>query len=442
MFTISIGKAETNCPDKITLTSGMVKAVQVAFNFSDEWEGFIKTAIFSNGSTTTDVPLDKEDKCYIPHEVLAVPGEEVTVGVYGCKGEGDDYVAIPTEKQSLGEVIEGVDPLGEEPKEPTPTVWDELKIKVENMYSKEEINELLAQKDPSHGVAKAETKPISLVGITTSSKPESSTITENQLTTNASNGTYFYIDYQGEVEIECAVANIPLALYVDDVRVLTVKVNEKLAWSGTVSNRLSLRLGNIGTVTFDKFIGTVYTDGLMTGKQAEKLENTYTKEESHELFAENKVASATTKETTLEELKNEGNVSGLGEIVGNKWTTLGADSLSIDVQGKVSFNVAEKSENMEIKIDGVAFEGSEFNGIVQDEIWLYHSALSSGFIEFSCFSTTQYNGGLMSREDKKKLENTPTTEEVNNLITEAFGTVEAVFDEVHEYAESLGGDEA
>lgn len=139
MFTISIGKAETNCPDKITLTSGMVKAVQVAFNFSDEWEGFIKTAIFSNGSTTTDVPLDKEDKCYIPHEVLAVPGEEVTVGVYGCKGEGDDYVAIPTEKQSLGEVIEGVDPSGEEPKEPTPTVWDELNIKVESL-SKELID--------------------------------------------------------------------------------------------------------------------------------------------------------------------------------------------------------------------------------------------------------------------------------------------------------------
>lgn len=128
MFTISIEKATTTCPDKITLTSGMVKAVQVSFSFSEEWENFDKVAVFSNGETSVDVSLDDENKCHIPHEVLAEAGKDVSVGVYGSTGEGEDYVAIPTAKCSLGRVEEGVNPSGEEPTEPTPTIWDEVKV--------------------------------------------------------------------------------------------------------------------------------------------------------------------------------------------------------------------------------------------------------------------------------------------------------------------------
>lgn len=317
MFTISIGKAETNCPDKITLTSGMVKAVQVAFNFSDEWEGFIKTAIFSNGSTTTDVPLDKEDKCYIPHEVLAVPGEEVTVGVYGCKGEGEDYVAIPTEKQSLGEVIEGVDPSGEEPKEPTPTAWDELKIKVENMYSNEEINALFAKKDHTHELAGYEKGVhISLDGITTWTKPDNVILekTDNLDTLVTDGVDYITIDYHGEAYffITGVTNGSPRAYWVkiDGVQVAGPSDFAEFIWEGRIEQGIEICIPGRSTLTVRRFRGTKYTNGFMSGEQLEKLENT------------------------------------------------------------------------------------------------------------------------------------PTTEEVNNLIAEAFGNVEAVFDEVHEYAESLGGDEA
>jgi hypothetical protein len=297
----------------------MVKAVQVAFNFSDEWEGFIKTAIFSNGSTTTDVPLDKEDKCYIPHEVLAVPGEEVTVGVYGCKGEGDDYVAIPTEKQSLGEVIEGVDPLGEEPKEPTPTVWDELKIKVENMYSKEEINELLAQKDPTHEIAGVYKTDISLLDL------ESETDKDN------------------------------------------VVINEK-----------SVDLGETGTAKF-------YVSG-------------------HIRF-----------------------------ITQGVW---GIHLPTIKVDGKIIDSKVIGTDE-----DEYMLYAHEFDGDVAESIELIASG-SFTIVNFETLCEVEEVDGFMSAEQAEKLENTPTTEEVNNLITEAFGTVEAVFDDVHEYAESLGGDEA
>jgi hypothetical protein len=133
MMTISIGKADAECPEKVTLTSGMVNAVQIVFSFSEHWDEFKKIAVFSNGATTLDVPLDEESKCFVPHEVLEVAGKEVSVGVYGSKGEGSDYVAIPTEKCSLGKVVEGVNPTGDEAAEPTPTVLDDLILRVENL---------------------------------------------------------------------------------------------------------------------------------------------------------------------------------------------------------------------------------------------------------------------------------------------------------------------
>jgi hypothetical protein len=131
MMTITVGKADAECPEKVTLTSGMVNAVQIVFSFSEHWDEFDnKIAVFSNGTITLDVPLDEDSTCYVPHEVLTQAGKEVSVGVYGSKGEGSDYVAIPTEKCSLGKVVEGVNPTGEEPTEPTPTVLDDLVVRV------------------------------------------------------------------------------------------------------------------------------------------------------------------------------------------------------------------------------------------------------------------------------------------------------------------------
>lgn len=126
MITITIGKADATTADKVTLTSGMVKAVRVAFNFSEEWDGLNKVAVFSNGSTTIDVNIDEADECYIPHEILSVPGKDVTCGVYGCQGDGEELNVIPTVKCPLGKVVEGVDPMGDESVTPTPSLLDSL----------------------------------------------------------------------------------------------------------------------------------------------------------------------------------------------------------------------------------------------------------------------------------------------------------------------------
>jgi hypothetical protein len=392
MVTISIGKADTKCPEHVTLTSGMVNAVQVLFTFSDEWENFNKIAVFSNGDKTIDVTLE-EDKCYIPHEVLEVPGNEVTVGVYGSKGEGEDYVAIPTEKCSLGEVAEGVNPMGEETAVPTPSPLDELRIRVEyiegNTYSKEEVDALNPMKpislvgittprelvdnegnsfipevaitdntitSPEHQVtcdidfkgyvnfevelnaarysvwvdgvvvgesttdnkiitysgvvtknisivvgtgdtptivksffgmpipktdyAKCETGSVSLVGITTSSKPDTSTITENKLIVGEAGTIEFCINYQGYADIE-VISSGRLTFEVDGKKIkIGLSTNTPLSWSGVVTKEIKAsltRAQSADEITFNKFIGEVYTDGLMSSEHLRKLNRTRSK---------------------------------------------------------------------------------------------------------------------------------------------------------------------
>lgn len=239
MFTIRIEKAETTCPDNITLTSGMVKAVKVAFDFSEEWEGFNKVAVFSNGTTTLDVSLDENDKAYVPHEVLEIPGKEVSVGVYGSKGEGEDYVAIPTEKCSLGKVVEGVDPTGEESSEPTPSVWDEINLKVENLY-----------------------RDVDLTKCTTLTEGEA-TITENGIKPVFNLGAWVkgVINVTGYCEIEVENIGIDYVdLYINgeyhSARRYDDEFNTVISFKGIVNEPIRFEIEPAAVAKFTKFITT------------------------------------------------------------------------------------------------------------------------------------------------------------------------------------------
>ena len=98
-------KIETKHPLSIYYVSGSVGLYSIDFSFSDDWEGFSKTAIFRNrySSETFSVPLE-EDSCEIPEEMLYVPNEFV-VGVYGEKGS----MRKPTTWSSPIIVEEGAD---------------------------------------------------------------------------------------------------------------------------------------------------------------------------------------------------------------------------------------------------------------------------------------------------------------------------------------------
>ena len=114
-------------------TSGRVGA-RIKFSFSSEWAGLSKTAVFTNGDTTIDV-LNVADEITIPHEVLAISGKKLKVGVYGYTvgNNGNIEIAIPTVYADLGKVVKGADPSGDESTEPSLPVWAQIQSDVSDL---------------------------------------------------------------------------------------------------------------------------------------------------------------------------------------------------------------------------------------------------------------------------------------------------------------------
>lgn len=110
------------CLHEIELTVGMSGA-PVEFDFSSEWDGLGKTAVFTCDGTR-DVILDADGKAVVPHEILTTPGMDVEVGVYAVKDDGTTWPA-PTPMCRIGRVKYGADPSGDESYPPTPDVGEQ-----------------------------------------------------------------------------------------------------------------------------------------------------------------------------------------------------------------------------------------------------------------------------------------------------------------------------
>ena len=107
------------------LSSGMTGVIQVTFTFSEDWEGLKKTAVFSNGAVSIDVPEEnwEENVCTVPQQVLAAAGKTLIVGLYGTDGE---ELVLPTVWCSLGRVESGAAPSGIEAMPPEAPIWARL----------------------------------------------------------------------------------------------------------------------------------------------------------------------------------------------------------------------------------------------------------------------------------------------------------------------------
>jgi lysophospholipase L1-like esterase len=112
------------------ITSGMIGAT-VSFSFDSTWDGYSKTYVWRAGDVTKD---DTTASGIVPHEVLAVPGVPLQVGVYGVRGD----VVTPTVWANLGKILPGADPSGDETTDPTPPVWAQLKEEAETAKAKAE----------------------------------------------------------------------------------------------------------------------------------------------------------------------------------------------------------------------------------------------------------------------------------------------------------------
>ena len=118
MTVVKVDAARAACIKLERLTDGMVGA-KIEFQFSPEWEGLTKIAVFTNPVTTKDVLLETNE-CEIPWEVLSEKHKRVRVGVYGM--DGTDIV-LPTVYADIGVVFPAAEPSGDPSAKATPELW-------------------------------------------------------------------------------------------------------------------------------------------------------------------------------------------------------------------------------------------------------------------------------------------------------------------------------
>lgn len=104
MITIYVHKTQARAELDAPVTSGSVGR-EVQFQFSDDWNGLVKTAVFetNNYKETATVPVS--GTLAIPEDVLAYPGLQLRIGVIG-KTAGDATV-IPTVYADCGMIKPG-----------------------------------------------------------------------------------------------------------------------------------------------------------------------------------------------------------------------------------------------------------------------------------------------------------------------------------------------
>lgn len=122
MFELYADKVKLTVRQREAVTSGSVNAYEARFDFSQEWDGLEKTAVFRAGERSVSIRLDEDRACVIPWEVLRRPGVRLHAGVYGTRNGGE--TVLPTVWAELGAILSGAEP-GENARPPEPELWQQ-----------------------------------------------------------------------------------------------------------------------------------------------------------------------------------------------------------------------------------------------------------------------------------------------------------------------------
>ena len=108
-----------------TINAGEYNITKCQFEFSNDYEGLTKRAVFTTCSGVVMVQEILNNECVIPSEVLEQSGS-VKLGVYGYETSDDKLVlrASPTPKHF--NVVDGSFENGATPVPPDPSDWDKL----------------------------------------------------------------------------------------------------------------------------------------------------------------------------------------------------------------------------------------------------------------------------------------------------------------------------
>lgn len=114
---------------KPVVASGGFNENIVEFSFCGLWNGFTKVAVFyQNAELPYFQPLDDNDACVIPWEVLAKDGE-IHFGVFGENADG----VTRTSALARYKIVRGAITDGLQPTNPTPELWTQVLAKAQEI---------------------------------------------------------------------------------------------------------------------------------------------------------------------------------------------------------------------------------------------------------------------------------------------------------------------
>ena len=105
MIKLRVTQSEMHLIRNEVVASGAVKAYQVYFAFDDTWADLKRIALFKAGDVSVETPLDENDMCQIPWEVLKEAGVELLIGAVGVD---HNVRVLPTVWVNVGMIQVGV----------------------------------------------------------------------------------------------------------------------------------------------------------------------------------------------------------------------------------------------------------------------------------------------------------------------------------------------
>lgn len=122
--------------DSLDAACGAVEFLRFSPDFSDDWDGYLKTFVFEAGGEKYYVlNVESAGEYFVPCEVLASPGR-VRVGCFGTKGS----VSTATSGYAYFDVVEGYNPddsVGES--KPSPSLFSQIIDYAESMGERLEL---------------------------------------------------------------------------------------------------------------------------------------------------------------------------------------------------------------------------------------------------------------------------------------------------------------
>lgn len=114
-----INQKITSSSNNYYVVADSVNYLKIDFNFTHDWQDVSKLITFRNGQNVYTIPLDENDSCIVPWEVIKTPS--FIFSIVGSK----DGMVITTDVMKVIVRASG-DQDGCDPKAPTKQFWEEL----------------------------------------------------------------------------------------------------------------------------------------------------------------------------------------------------------------------------------------------------------------------------------------------------------------------------